>query len=62
LLTSNLQALQPVVAVATDLGRLETPSEASSYLSAIVILKAENREIFEGIVGRIVVNMMDLDC
>jgi len=41
---------------------LETPSEASSYLSAIVILKAENREIFEGIVGRIVVNMMDLDC
>jgi ribosomal protein L35AE/L33A len=61
LLTSDLHALQPVVAVATDFGRLEPPSEASSYLSTVVILKAEDGEIFGGVVGRIVVDMMDLN-
>ena len=61
-LSSYLDTREPFIAVLRDEVAIQPAAESTLNLSVVMALETENGQIRNGIVARILINMMNLNC
>jgi hypothetical protein len=61
LVAPRFNALKPLVTIHTNLNRIQTPPETTSYKRGVMTIKADDSKILRIIIARIAVYVMNLN-